>query len=115
MSRFLVVFGLAGLIVTSGTDDPTPAQETKEPPKPSVTLKGGDPAPVLKVSKWLQGAEVKKFEPGKVYVIEFWATWCGPCINVMPHLSRLQAQYESKGVTIIGLTSRDLLRKPAHT
>jgi hypothetical protein len=41
-----------------------------------------------------------------MYVVEFWATWCGPCIASMPHLTRLQGQYEEK-LTIIGVTSGD--------
>jgi thiol-disulfide isomerase/thioredoxin len=97
---------------------PITAQDTKEPPqkeKPAALLKGGDPAPPLKVSKWLQGKEVKAFAPGKVYVVEFWATWCGPCIAFMPHLADLQAEYKDKGVTVIGFTARDVLGKPDHT
>jgi thiol-disulfide isomerase/thioredoxin len=94
------------------------AQDTKEPSKkekPPVSLKGGDPAPPLKVTKWLQGAEVKGFEPGKVYVVEFWATWCVPCVAFMPHLAELQSEYKDKGVTVIGVTSRDILGKTDHT
>ena len=68
-------------------------------------LKVGDPAPPLTVSTWLHGAEVKKFEPGRVYVVEFWATWCGPCRQIMPHMGDLQDEYRDKGVTFIGFAS----------
>jgi thiol-disulfide isomerase/thioredoxin len=68
-------------------------------------LKAGDPAPPLAVSIWLRGAEVKSFEPGRVYVVEFWATWCGPCIQIMPHMGDLQDEYRDKRVTFIGLAS----------
>ncbi len=68
-------------------------------------LKAGDPAPPLTVSTWLHGAEVPRFEPGRVYVVEFWATWCGPCRQIMPHMGDLQEEYRSKGVTFIGFTS----------
>jgi thiol-disulfide isomerase/thioredoxin len=68
-------------------------------------LKAGDPAPPLAVSTWLRGAEVKGFEPGHVYVVEFWATWCGPCIQIMPHVGDLQDEFREKGVTFIGLAS----------
>ncbi len=93
LGGFLVVAGLA-------------AAQKGDPTKPGVTLKVGDPAPALKATKWLQGKEVKAFETGKVYVVEFWATWCGPCIVMMPHLSSLQTEYKSKGVTIIGFTTK---------
>src|SRR5262249_1500647 len=61
----------------------------------------------LKANKWLQGEEVKEFERGKVYIVEFWATWCGWCILTMPHTAELQAQYKDKGVTIIAYSAPD--------
>ncbi len=66
------------------------------------TLGLGDAAPALEVSKFVKGKEVEKFEPGKIYVVEFWATWCGPCKTSIPHLTELQA--ENKDVTFIGVS-----------
>ncbi|MDR3635447.1 MAG: redoxin family protein [Isosphaeraceae bacterium] len=63
----------------------------------------GDPAPPLAVSSWVKGDKVEKFEPGKTYVIEFWATWCGPCLESIPHLTELAHQYKDKGVRFIGV------------
>ena len=68
-------------------------------------LKVGDKAPPLTVSTWLQGPEVNAFEAGRAYVVEFWATWCGPCRQIMPHMGDLQDEYRSKGVTFIGFAS----------
>lgn len=63
---------------------------------PAVSLKVGDSAPTLKVDSWAQGTPVKAFEKGKVYVVEFWATWCGPCIQSMPHLSEMSKKFKGK-------------------
>src|SRR3954451_6083131 len=68
-----------------------------------VTLHPGDPAPKLYVSKWVKGEPVKEFEKGKVYVVECWASWCGPCRASIPHVTELQSKYKDKGVTVIGM------------
>lgn len=65
-------------------------------------LKLGDPAPPIKVSKFIKGTPLNSFEPGKVYVMEFWATWCGPCIAAIPHITELQEKYREQGVTVMG-------------
>jgi thiol-disulfide isomerase/thioredoxin len=60
----------------------------------AATCNIGDVAPPLRVSAWLKGAPITNFEKGKVYVIDFWATWCGPCKVSMPHLSGLARKYK---------------------
>jgi len=62
----------------------------------SPTLKIGDAAPAFKVKTWLRGEQVKQFEKGKVYVIDFWATWCGGCIASFPHISAIGEKYKDK-------------------
>ena len=69
-------------------------------PAPSLNI--GDPAPPLQVGEWIKGTPVQRFEKGQVYVVEFWATWCGPCIMAMPHLSSLAREYQDK-VIILGI------------
>jgi thiol-disulfide isomerase/thioredoxin len=53
----------------------------------------GDPAPKLEVKSFVKGDAVSGFDPGKLYVVEFWATWCGPCKTSIPHLTELQKKH----------------------
>lgn len=61
----------------------------------------GSKAPKLEVQKFIKGEDVEKFEKGKIYVVELWATWCGPCRETIPHLTELQKKHEE--VTFIGV------------
>jgi len=72
------------------------------------TLTIGDKAPTIEISHWLKGKPVAEFEGGNVYVMEFWATWCGPCKASIPHISELQEQYADYDVTFIGVSDEKL-------
>ena len=67
----------------------------------------GDKAPSLSVDEWLKGAPVTVFDNDKVYLIEFWGTWCGPCIENIPHLSDIQKRYGDKGLVVIGVATHE--------
>src|SRR5678816_2605837 len=67
-----------------------------------ATLKVGDPAPKLQVGKWVQGEPVKEFAKDKAYIVEFWATWCGPCRTSIPHLNEVHNKFKDKGLIVIG-------------
>ena len=67
----------------------------------AASLSIGDAAPTLKASKWVKGGAVAKLEADKTYVVEFWATWCGPCRVSIPHLTEMAHKYTQ--VTFIGM------------
>ncbi len=77
------------------------------------TLTIGSRAPSIDIEHWVHNGEgrfpkVEKFEPGKVYIVEFWATWCGPCIASMPHIVEVQNKYADRGVQFISISDEKL-------
>jgi thiol-disulfide isomerase/thioredoxin len=84
----LVFFFLAGLRSVGAEDE--------------ITLKVGDPAPKLQPGKWVQGEPVQAFERNKAYLVEFWATWCAPCLANVPHLNEIHESFKNKGLVVIG-------------
>ncbi|WII71576.1 TlpA disulfide reductase family protein [Bdellovibrio sp. 22V] len=44
---------------------------------------------------------------GKVVLVDFWASWCGPCKEALPHYNRLQKKYKDQGVVFIGINEDD--------
>ncbi|MPR13139.1 TlpA family protein disulfide reductase [Microvirga tunisiensis] len=70
-------------------------------------LRMNSPAPPIEVESWLRGQPLASFEPGTVYIVEFWATWCGPCVAAMPHLVQLQETYRDSGLEIVGVAASE--------
>ncbi|MCJ7822681.1 MAG: TlpA family protein disulfide reductase, partial [Armatimonadetes bacterium] len=75
----------------------------------STAARLGDPASEFAVATWAKRGPVKLADgKGKtIFVIDFWATWCGPSKEAIPHLTKLQRKFKDKGVVFIGVSMED--------
>lgn len=100
----------SGVTAPAASDAPTEdATASTEP----TTLTAGSPAPALEIEHWFpttldNPAPITSFESGKVYIVEFWATWCPPCVASIPHIHELQQTYGEQGVTFISVTDENV-------
>ena len=67
-----------------------------------TTLGIGDLSPELACGNWIQGEPVTMFDRDHAYLVEFWATWCGPCRATIPHLNQLYRAFKDKNLVVIG-------------
>ena len=95
---------LLAISVAQGDDS-----ESSSPSDQPDVLTIGSKAPTLDVEHWFSFGrhdfeEVTEFDSGHVYVVEFWATWCGPCLASMPHLAELQQKHADDDVQIVSIS-----------
>jgi thiol-disulfide isomerase/thioredoxin len=91
------------VIAATKLQPPIPSPRSTKPPPAAKPLKIGDPVPPIDIATFHVGEPVTEIVPGKVHVIEFWATWCAPCIRSMPHVTALQKKH-GDDLIIIGVS-----------
>ncbi len=77
---------------------------------PAVSAELGDPAAPLQIADWVKGkpVDLAADKGKKIFVVEFWATWCGPCRASIPHLTELQKKFKDKDVVFIGVSDEEV-------
>ncbi len=63
----------------------------------------GKRIPRMRLSDWVNGPVTSRDLEGKIVVLDYWATWCGPCIKSIPHNNELAAKYADQGVVVLGI------------
>jgi len=96
MGRPMRFFAASLLLCLATAVSPAGANVTPQSPAPDFTLKGID------------GRNLRLQEQrGQVVLVNFWATWCGPCRQEMPHLNRLYDKYRASGFTLLAVNIDD--------
>ena len=109
-------------LVPEGRKPKTSDSNQSTPPAPTLAI--GSRAPALDIEHWVQNGKgkfdkVAEFVPGKVFMVEFWATWCGPCIAAMPHIIELQEKFADQDFQVVSISDEKLeiveefLKRPA--
>ncbi len=75
-------------------------------PAPASPPQGAEARPfVFRVPALSGGTLAAEDFKGRILVVDVWATWCGPCQIVIPHLNDLHERYKSRGVSVVGISA----------
>ncbi len=97
--KLLIAFSVALLVLSSGSISAQEKSKYIDKPAPGFSLFD------------LDGQKVKLSDfKGKVVLVDFWATWCGPCLRAMPYIQTLHEKYKEDGIIVLGINSWE--RKP---
>jgi glycosyltransferase involved in cell wall biosynthesis len=101
---------LASILALTLACAPSMAQSEGSPGTPADDqgngrLSVGSKAPALSMDEIIKGKPVEGLNEGTAYVVEFWATWCPPCVASIPHLTKLQKKH--KNIVVMGVAGSE--------
>ena len=114
---FCLILVLTFIVAGCKKKEPEPTQQeqaeveaVEKPKTPAVPVEktppetAGNPAPSFTLQD-LSGNEVSLSDfKGKVVILDFWATWCQPCVKEIPHFIELYEQYKDQGFAMVGIS-----------
>jgi thiol-disulfide isomerase/thioredoxin len=110
----IVSYHIGDLVPVATATTPTPVNANAPAPASAPAVTAAPPAPDLPPAvsvvplKDVKGGSFKLADFfGKVMVVNLWATWCGPCRREIPELVKLNKEFQSRGVEIIGLSTEN--------
>ena len=107
--KFILLFVLSVVFLLPIGCKKNPEQPAQQKPSTNTTAGIGMQAPQLNIAQWIKGkpVDIAAGKGKKIFVVEFWATWCPPCKVTIPHLTEIQKKYASKDVVIVGITDEE--------
>ena len=86
-------------------DAPKEEQDEGAQKAPGLAFKVGDKAPAFKLASLASPEVTLDSLKGKVVLLDFWATWCGPCKQIMPVIQSISEEFKDKGVAVFGVNT----------
>ncbi|GIX07774.1 MAG: hypothetical protein KatS3mg115_2177 [Candidatus Poribacteria bacterium] len=117
LPKTLLIVGVLLLSAMGGgcrSSEPASSSQAAPAATPSSATMKAPSAPAVPTVDAAGIQQLLEERRGKVVVLNFWATWCGPCKEEMPHFQRLVERYGDQGVTVVAVSFDDPATLESH-